>query len=230
MRLGHNSVNITVMRKLGQKGSSTPLVLTVGILVLLLIGSLVFGIWAFSGRQNYKNNVNQIVAGQIKVAQAKTASDKDNEFAQKEKLPYKTYKGPSAFGSIVIKYPKTWSAYVDETSGDNDTVVDGYFHPGFVPGTQSTTAFALRVQIVSNAYSDELNQLAGSDSGLHVEPFRAKSVPTVLGARLDGQIVTGKQGSMVLLPLRDKTLKIWTESSQFVPDFNQVLANLSFSP
>jgi len=36
---------------------------------------------------------------------------------------------------------------------------------------------------------------------------------------------------MILLPLRDKTLKISTESQQFVGDFdNIILANLKFVP
>ncbi len=52
---------------------------------------------------------------------------KDNEFIVREKQPLQTYTGPSAFGSISVKYPKTWSAYVDETN--SSTPVDGYFHP-----------------------------------------------------------------------------------------------------
>jgi len=48
---------------------------------------------------------------------------------------------------------------------------------------------------------------------------------------LVGQIINGKKGSMVMFPLRDKTLKVWTEADQFVGDFNNsVLPNLTFVP
>jgi hypothetical protein len=36
---------------------------------------------------------------------------------------------------------------------------------------------------------------------------------------------------MVILPLRNTTLKLWTESEQYKGDFNDlILANASFSP
>ena len=40
-----------------------------------------------------------------------------------------------------------------------------------------------------------------------------------------------KQGTMIILPVRDKTLKIWTEGNEFVGDLDKIiLANLSFVP
>ena len=62
-----------------------------------------------------------------------------------------------------------------------------------------------------------------------VAPFRAVLVDSVLGARIDGEITTKRTGSVVLLPLRDKTLKIWTESNAYTADFDEILTNLSFS-
>jgi len=40
------------------------------------------------------------------------------------------------------------------------------------------------------------------------------------------------QGSMVLVPLRDKTLKIWTEADEtYLKDFNEnILPNYTFEP
>jgi hypothetical protein len=38
-------------------------------------------------------------------------------------------------------------------------------------------------------------------------------------------------GTMVLLPMRDKTLEIWTESNDYLNDFNTyVLPNMTFAP
>jgi hypothetical protein len=48
---------------------------------------------------------------------------------------------------------------------------------------------------------------------------------------LSGQIAQQQKGTMVILPLRDKTLEVWTESDAYLSDFkNYVLPNLTFSP
>lgn len=198
-------------------------------LTVLLVGALSFGIWAFSSRQDYKNNVDEKIAAAVKVAVDKNSSAKDNQFAEEAKQPLKTYITPTTFGSVVIKYPRTWSAYVDESGSDNP--IDGYFHPNFVPGLQSNTTFALRLQVVSNAYSDELGQFKDNGSDVSIRPYRAPKVRGTLGVRIQGQIAENKQGTLILLPLRDKTLKIWTESNQYSADLDKfILPNLTFSP
>jgi hypothetical protein len=56
-------------------------------------------------------------------------------------------------------------------------------------------------------------------------------VPKIVGDYVKGQIQSDKQGEMVLLPLRDQTLAIWTESTAFENDFNNIiLKNFTFSP
>ncbi len=220
------------MIRLNQKGSSTTLVLALVFVILLFLGALSFGLWAFGSRQNYKNNTDEIIAAQVKIAEDKTSTAKDSEFAQKEKSPLKTYISPEIYGSISIKFPKTWSAYVSE-SADSGNPLDGYFQPNFVPDIQSKTSFALRVQVVSDAYSDVLNQLSDqvSSGTARVSPFRATKVPGTLGSKVVGALDNEKQGTMVLFPLRDKTLKIWTESDQYIGDFYKyILPNLTFSP
>jgi hypothetical protein len=48
--------------------------------------------------------------------------------------------------------------------------------------------------------------------------------------RVKGE-VRNETVDMVVLPLRDKTLQLWTEGTQFENDFNNnILANFSFSP
>ena len=208
------------------------LIIALAIASVLLLGFIGFGVWAFTSRQDYKNNSDQKSAKAVAIAVQNESSKKDNEFVEKEKNPLKTYVGPEAYGSVSISYPKTWGAYVVQT--DRASVpVDGYFHPNFVPGLQSGTAYALRVQIMSQSYDQEMKQFDSKvKSGkVSVAPFVAKSVPGVTGARVEGEINTGQKDYMILLPLRDKTLKISTESQQFVGDFdNIILANLKFVP
>ncbi len=220
------------MKRLDQRGSSTALIIAFVLTLLLFFGAAGFGVWAFAGRQDYKNNVEPKITAAVEIAKKETSTTKDNEFVEKEKQPLKDYIGPQPYGSLLVKYPKTWSAYVNESSQSN-TPVDGYLHPNYVPGLQSSAAFALRVQVVSDAYDQVLKQFASLVKGgkVKVTAYSAAKVPSIVGSRLDGQIVPTKQGSMVLFPLRDKTLKVWTEANQFVGDFDtNILPNLSFSP
>lgn len=215
------------------KSHSTVLIVVIVVLVMVLAGSLAFGMWAYTSQQDYKNNVDQKVAAAVEQAQKDTATAKDAEFAEKEKLPLKHYNGPAAYGSIDISYPKTWSAYVDE-SGTSSAAVNGYFAPKFVPAINNQkNIFALRLEVVSTSYADVLRQLEGQvQSGkVKISAYALPKVTNVNGSRVDGEVAVGKQGSMIILPLRDKTLKVWTESPEFSSDFNDnILANMVFSP
>jgi hypothetical protein len=201
--------------------------------IFLLSGSIVFGIWAYSGMQDYKNNVQPKIDKAVALAQQETATAKDAEFVEKEKSPVKEYKTSQTAGSITIQYPKTWSAVVTEDEKANETV-DGYFHPSYVPGVNKETDYALRLKVVSQSYDEVLKQFeARAKSGkLVISPYKApKMGEGAVGVRIVGEINTGQQNNMVIFPLRDKTIQISTESNQFLGDFNSIiLANLTFVP
>ncbi len=199
------------------------------LLAVVFIGLFV---WAWGERQSYKYDVDQKIAAAVEVAKQETASAKDAEFVEREKEPLKSYRGPSQFGSLAVKYPKTWGAYINEKPS-GATNLDGYLHPDFVPGVDPSYSIALRFQVINKAYEAELQQFDAyiKQGSVQVSPYRAAQVPDVLGSRIDGEVVPKKRGSMVLIPLRDKTLKVWTESEDKVKDFNDIiLANLSFVP
>lgn len=210
---------------------SVATILAIVLLGLLLIGALGFGFWAYSGRQDFKNNADQKVAAAVQANTKKVQQADALQYAEEAKNPLKTYTGPAEFGSLRIQYPKTWSAYV--ALGSNYPV-DGYFAPDYVPSVQSqSSTFALRAQIVTTSYSDTLRQFTSlqQQGKVSVQPYAFPKVTNVVGSRVDGQIAQNKQGSMIVVPLRDKTLKIWTESDAFKHDFETyILPNLTFSP
>ena len=224
--------------KLPDKPDHSRLVMVV--LSALLVLALVFGFWAFSGRQDYKNNTDKKVAAAVAAAN-KVQQDKDQSaFDAQNKAPYKTYSGSVTFGSITFSYPKSWSAYVDETGSSQP--LNAWFYPNQVPGTSGTTAYALRAELVSDDYAtvvDQINQGA-QDGGLRASayiPPKLKSTPNVqVGTRFDGTISqdsngNSKTGSLVVLKVRDKTLKLYTESTDFLSDFNNiVLPSLTYNP
>ena len=218
------------MNKHNQDGAVDALLLPLIIATVLLIGAAAFGFWAFGERQNYKNNTDQIVAEAVTIGKKEESVKNAKEYAEAAKNPLKTYIGPSQYGSLAVKYPKTWSAYV--SIGDNsDGVLDGYFHPDTVPSVENeSNSFALRIKVLSQSYSETVKSFDGQE-GITVTPYSLPKVPRTIGVRIQGQIEEQKQGDMVLLPLRDKTLQIFSESKDFEPDFvNNILPNLSFAP
>jgi hypothetical protein len=216
-----------------QSGAINGLLFPLLAMMLLLIGAIFFGIWAYGEREDYKNNVDAKISTAIVDAQKAEDAVKEKEFAERSKNPLSTYTGPSEFGSVIIKYPRTWSGYVANDTA-NSPYVNGYFSPGVVPSTEDeNSVFALRVQVVQDSYSSLLDGYTNNnDTGdVTIQPYSAPKVPQVVGSRIEGKIFDKKTGSLVMLPLRDKTLEIWTESDQFKPDFNNIiLSNLTFSP
>ena len=221
------------MKHIGdEQGSSTALVVSLILVSVLFIGAAGFGTWAFMSRQDYKNNVaskvSTAVQANTKTVQAKDAAD----YAEAAKQPLKTYIGPETYGSVHISYPKTWSAYVATDS--SSLPLDMYAQPDVVPSiTAQTSAFALRVQVTQTSYSQTVSQYQALQKAgaVTVTPYTLPKNSTIVGVRVDGQLTPTKQGSLIILPLRDKSLKVWTESSQYLSDFNNIiLPNASFSP
>ncbi len=219
--------------KHNQNGAINILLVPFILAVLFLLAALGFGGWSYASRQDYKNNVDQKISAAVELAKQQESTQKDKQFAEAEKKPLKTYSGPQTSGSLIIKYPKTWSSYVDDTTVGS-IPVDGYFYPGTVPSiTAASSTFALRVQVLAQAYSDVLGNLAGQQQNglITVDAYRLPNVPSVVGVIVNGQIEPNKTVSMVILPLRDKTIEISTQGDQFRSDFtNNILPNLTFSP
>ena len=216
-----------------ERGSLNVLLIPLIVVVLVLGATVWFGYWAYSGRQDYKNNSDQKVDAAVTKAVTAEDAKKNAQFAQDEKNPLKVYQGPSAYGSIKLSYPKTWSGYVN-SDGSGLGAVDGYFYPGVVPNIQSqSNSFAVRLQVVAQSYSQVMRAFQNNitTGSVKVTPYALPKVPAVIGSRVDGAILQDRQGSMIVLPMRDKTLKLWTEAPAFLNDFNtNILPNFTFSP
>jgi len=206
--------------------------ITVVISAILMI-SLVFGVWAFVSMMDYKSNSDKKSSEAVEKALANQKTTLEANFEEKAKSPYTVYKTGLEYGSLTFSYPKTWSMYVDSKSSSSGSSLDGYAHPEYVPSVTGDTAFALRFQITSRQYSEELKsfdtQIKSSQST--VSPFRPDKIQTVLGSKITGSIDSTKSGILYLLPLRDKTIKIWTESSaSYSNDLETLMASLSYVP
>ncbi len=217
-----------VMLKLDERGRIDPLILPFVVVLLLALGFGVFSVWAYSSYNDQKSNVDAIVATEVVAAKKDQEEALRAEFAEEQKSPYKTYVSPSTLGSVKIVYPKSWSAYV-QAKETGAVKLEGYFHPDFVPSTDSDILYATRVSLSSSDYTKEL---ASYQKKVEKGELRAKSITIsgTKGTRLDGLIEREVNGAIVLLPLRDKTLMISTESTDYMADFNKIISNLTYSP
>jgi hypothetical protein len=215
---------------------SAVLAIALSVVTILAVGLAVFGVWAYKQMLDYKNNSDEKSAIAVQQAEAEQQTTLQAQFDEQEKSPLKSYTSPAAYGSVNIVYPKTWSAYVNEQTTSSNVAVDGYFYPNFLPSVTdaSTSTFSLRLQISDGSYQTAVDQYQNQ-----IKQGKLTSVPYVValvegasvGVRLTGQLTSTKQGAMVIVPLRDKVLKIWTETEAGIADFdNYVIANLTFSP
>lgn len=222
------------MKKLDFRGELNVLLISLILVILILFGTGGFAYWAYTNMTKYKYHADQVAAAAVKVSDDALTKQLNTQFAEKEKNPYKVYVGPATYGSLRVTYPKTWSAYV-ATGSSNP--IDGYFYPDVVPDTgsggDSSTNFALRIQVQNDNYSDVMQQYQGlAQSGdVQVVPYHLPKEPTVIGSMVTGQIQDTKTGTIIILPVRNYVLEIWTEGSQFLPDFTNIITpNFDFSP
>lgn len=217
--------------------SSTKWIITVVLLVVLLAGALGFGFWAFAERQDYKNNVDEKIATAVKVAEEETTEANNRKFAEELKSPLKTYTGPESYGSIKVTYPKTWSGYINNGS-NSDAAIDMYFHPNVVPAASESSGegqapVALHVQVLNEPYDEVVESRKSSvESGeLTAVPYALPKIPKQAGLKFTGMLDDEIKGTEVVLPLRDKTIVITTQTDTFLNDFNTyILPNFTFVP
>lgn len=199
--------------------------------VVLSLVAIVLAIFIFDYKSKYENqrdNVDAIATQRVTEAKKEQKISLDKEYEEKSKLPYLTYEGPSELGSVKISYPRSWSVYIDQNQGKK--LFDFYSHPVAVPSANLEKKYALRVAITNDSYKDALEgyEKDTKSKNITISPYQ---VSGVAGARIDGEINKDQDGSLVVFPVRDKVLYVWTEDKTYIEDFNNVvLKNLSFIP
>lgn len=215
------------------KGAINILLIPFVLVTLFFFAAAGYGLMTFNQRQYYKNNIDEITQQTVAKSDKELNAQKDKEFAEKAKFPYNTYTSSAQTGNAILKYPRTWSAYVQEQA-QGSLPVDAFFYPNFVPNVQDNkTNFALRMRIVQQSYDSVLQQFSPQiqRGTVALQPYKPPNIQGVIGSRLDGAIMTQKQGTMVVMPVRDKTVQIWTESTDFNADyFNIILPNFTMTP
>lgn len=213
------------MRKLNQTGVLNPLVIPLVITCIILVVASVMAVVYYGKYVDQRDNNQPVIETAVKQAEAAQKKELEADFAEREKLPTGSYTSPSELGSVKLTYPKTWSSYVDLK---NEGEIQYYGHPSYVPA--QNVNYALRMSVTNKSFAQEMKTF---EALVKKGDLKATSVQVsgVKGSRLDGLFKKDQKGSMVVFPLRDKVLKVWTENVEFQGDFDKiVLKSLTFVP
>lgn len=200
--------------------------------VVMLVLAIALGALAIVYINKYnkaQTNVNQQKNEAAEIAKAEQKKIDEKAFAEASKKPFRTYQAPAVLGAIKLEFPKDWNVYAIEEEGSS-TQLDIYMYPGVVRAPQSTIEpYAFRLKLEKTLYTKSLERYQKE-----VEKGRltAKSVTVsgITGTRLEGEIQKDRTGVIILLPVRDKTLYLWTESNIYLNDFNGIVERISVSP
>ncbi|MBR3232811.1 hypothetical protein IKF74_00770 [Candidatus Saccharibacteria bacterium] len=214
--------------KLAKQGNNS-LIKTVIIilLTLLLIGGLLLAYYFYNEYKLASTDVDSKVSAAV-VAREKEITDKlEAEFAEREKIPYKTFTGPDDYGTLSFKYPKTWSVYVSKDASKGGDF-EAYLHPVEVPPVSNETSLALRVIIRSESFEAADNRYKGLVSSGKL----STSVISVNGTdanRYDGTLPNNLVGSIVIVKIRDKVVTLETDAEIYREDFNNIIETITFN-
>lgn len=211
-----------------KRGLNIPAIMAVVMLVFAIgLGALAI---VYIGKFNKaQTNVNQQKNEAAAIAKAEQKKIDEKEFAEAAKKPFRTYQAPGVLGAIKIEFPKDWNVYAVEDE-NGQTQLDIYMYPGVVRAPQSTTEpYAFRVKLIQALYTETLEKYQKEvEKGALVA--KNVTVSGITGTRLEGQIDKNRTGALILLPIRDKTLFLWTESPNYLNDYNGIIERISVSP
>lgn len=202
------------------------LIAAIGGLTLAAIATAL-AVWAYMAFNEQKTDVD----GKVKVAVAEAKKEQSEadykKFQEDYKNPRLEFVGPAEYGRVSFMYPRTWSVYVGQDGSDRKDY-KAYLHPVSVPSiTNQASRFAFRVEILNQDFDKVLEgyqqQLKKGELTSSTPEFNGNA-----STRLDGAFTKELRGSVVLMRVRDKTIRFSTDADTFKPDFQAILDTVKF--
>lgn len=201
--------------------------IVIAIISIFAVSFAGLSIWAYLNYMDQKNNVDSKIDTAVAEAEKNLGDKLEKDFIEREKEPLKSFAGPSDYGTLGFKYPKTWNVYV-ATDGSDDSGYEAFFSPGSVPPVEADASrYALHVTILNESYEDVVKDYESQvkKGDLKTSPVKANDQD---GTRLDGNFSKDIRGAAVLFKIRDKTAIIQTEADTFKADFDALIQTISF--
>lgn len=213
-----------------QKESKLGYYIVIALFVIISLVLLGTTIWSYSRFADERDNTDKKVVAAEARAREDQRVETTLELEEANKLPFRTYLGPANLSGIKVSYPKSWSAYVDEANSSATVELALTLHPNIIQAFSVDSRYAFRLELVDSPYSDVTLQYERLVETQQIQAQGFELLETT-GVRFDGEISNAVFGTMIILPIRDKSLKVWTESNDYLDDFETIVTeNLEFNP
>lgn len=215
------------------KDSKNVMIALIVVLILSTMGFAILSIWALVQYGDVSADVDGQIAAAVAVAKEEQALKLEEEFAEREKSPYRTFSGPADYGQLTFEYPKTWSVYVDSNASQGGDF-SAYFNPVQVEKVSNTTINALRVTILNKSFENVAQEyqkaMDKNNSNLRMDLVTIGKDGDTTANLYTGTIPgTELNGYIVIFKIRDKTAVLRTDSVLFGDDFDALLKTISFN-
>lgn len=201
------------------------------ILIIVTIVAIVF-IYLYINMYGQWDAAKTDVDGQINAAvalkEAQVTTELEEQFAEREKLPYDEFQGPADYGSVHFEYPRTWSVYVARDAA-NGGDFESYFNPGQVNPVSNQTINALRFFIRDASFDSVIRNYENLVKNQKVE-FTTRNIGGILANLYVGELANGIQGAAAVFKLRDKTVILQTDAAIFLSDYDKILNSITLIP
>ena len=207
-------------------GADGWMIAAIGFIVLFLVAGAL-AVWAYLSYDTAKTDVE----GQIQTAVTEAKREQSDadyvKYQEESKNPRLEFVGPTEYGRVSFMYPRTWSVYVDNDASDRQDYT-AYLHPVSVPPVSNKESrYAMRLEILNEDYDKVVQGYADRLKKGEL----TSSTPEFNGnasTRFDGAFTKELRGSVVLMRVRDKTIRLSTDADVFKPDFEAVLETIKF--
>lgn len=183
-------------------------------------------IWKYMEWDTVKTDVDGQIDAAVAIAVSENTAKLENEFTEREKYPYKTFSGPSDYGSLSFEYPKTWNVYIakDAASGGD---FEAYLNPGEVQPVSTTTINALRVMIQNQSFDSVIRTY---DTALRngTVAVSTRNIGSAVANIYTGEISRNLRGAVAIFKIRDKTVVLQTDAELFLDEFYKLLDTVTF--
>ena len=211
------------------------LVKTIAIIALSLLSLTFIGlfIWMLMEYTAARTDVDGQIAVKVVEAVDENTEKLENDFAEREKYPFRTFAGPADYGELTFEYPKTWSVYIPEDAS-NGGDFRAYFNPIEVSAISSEAINSLRLSILDQAFDSVISSYQGELEG-ETPNMRLDLVTIGQGNNVNANLYSGKipgtefMGYVAIFKIRDKTVIIQTDSILFEEDYSKILASIRFN-
>lgn len=199
------------------------------LLFVTLVLAVTFGVlfaWKYTEWEALNMDLEGQVDAALTLAIAENTAQLEEEFLEREKYPYKTFAGPTDYGSLSFEYPKTWSVYISKDAS-NGGDFEAYMNPLEVQPVSSTSINALRVIIRDQAFDTVVRTYDGLVRSGKLD-LSVRVVGNATANLYVGELPNGIRGMLVAFKLRDKTVLLQTDAELFSNEFYTLLDTVTF--